>query len=468
MLTLHCNSTAAALHWHPSLQGDACATARSDLPLTAPACLPARLLPCPQPRQQHGGAADRGQAQPAAPPAGPRPAGGAVLFRQLVGCGAALVCLPACLPAWPSGLHACAAMQFEAQALSRKHAGLSNLLQHPHTHPPPACREAREAVIGDGERGAFPLPSDFPGHAAAYYRCMRGGRQAALLVEEVPWLAAQRHQDQEQAALRQQQQRAQQQAARQAGAAVGASPARPGQAGVQAAQSGGYCMSPGHSAGSRQHLPVPQGQQAPTQKQQQQQQQQQPRPPFVTPPLASSPHSAAAAGLRTHGGSSDTPHIPSGVRQLLWRPPQQLQALQPGGQQPQLPQQQQPEQQPQKQQQARPPRPAQAVLLAPPVPDAVPLRYPPGGPLLQVHSCLDGELSAPAVELRCASHGLGAEARDPACTPACQPATSAAAASPHAPTLMPPRRPLPPGHAPAAACLPAAGRRCAAAPAWTA
>jgi hypothetical protein len=346
----------------------------------------------------------------------------------------------------------------------------------PACHACHACREAREGVIGDGDRGPFPVPSDFPGHAAAYYRCMRGGKQAVLRVEEVPWLAAQRQQDQEQAALRQQQQqqaqqeRAQQQAARQAGAAAAASPAKPGQAGVQAARSGGYYMSPGHSAGSRQHLPMPQAQQEPIQ---QQQQQQQPRAPFATPPLGSSPYSAAA-GLRTLGGSSATPHVPSGVRQLLWRPPPQAQqqAQQSGGQQPQQqPQQQGPQvqQQQQLQQQAGPPRPAQMVLLAPPVVDAVPLRYPPGGPLLQVHSCLDGELSAPAVEFRCASCcWAGCKAWYLACPPACQPpATSTAAASPQAPTLMP-LYPLPPGHAllPLPACLPAAGRRCAAAPAW--
>jgi hypothetical protein len=249
-----------------------------------------------------------------------------------------------------------------------------------------------------------------------------------LRVEEVPWLAAQRQQHQEQAALRQQQaqqERAQQLAVRQAGAAAVASPAKPGQAGVQAARSGGYYMSPGHTAASRQHLTMPQAQPEPIQ------QQQQARAPFVTPPLGSSPYSAAA-GLRTLGGSSATPHIPSGVRQLLWRPPPQAQ--QPGGQQPQQqPQQQEP--QVQQQQQARPPRPAQAVLLAPPVVDAVPLRYPPGGPLLQVHSCLDGELSAPAVEFRCV--GLLGWALRLGILHANCPSTSAAAASSPTPTRMP-------------------------------
>lgn len=243
----------------------------------------------------------------------------------------------------------------------------------------------REAVIGDGRHGTFPLLKDYPGSSGeVYYRRMHEGRDVYL--EDVPELAQQatqqqqqqqrqlrgwqqparqqyqqhatRHPQQQQRPLRQQQHAAQHGAWQQAQSGSGQPAASQPSNHPSVATT---ILSPSHSAAESGHpLPLPpQGQRQPARAS---------APPASHPGRISTASKSFIRALLAGGSCNAAPA--AGARS----PPPY-----PGL----APQQQQP-----------------AVLLAPPVLDRVQLRWPPGARVLQVHSCLEGDLSAPVLEDR--------------------------------------------------------------------
>ncbi|PRW33669.1 H(+) hexose cotransporter 2 [Chlorella sorokiniana] len=229
-------------------------------------------------------------------------------------------------------------------------------------------RWEREAVVGDGERGPFPLQIDFKGpHGEALYRCLQQGQDAVLRLDDLPDLAQQAAQQAQQA---QQAAAAAQQQAAAAGWQQGQQP------------HGGWGQPP------------PQVQRSPQQQLHYHHQ----------------PAASGGGGLQAHqqppppspqqsGGS-----VASAAPRQQWQWGQQAEQAQQAAQQGQLAQQQQQQQgvaqQAQQAQQVQQAAAPQAYLLAPPLTDLVPFSWPPGGRVVQVHAVCDGLLSAPCAQDR--------------------------------------------------------------------
>jgi hypothetical protein len=278
------------------------------------------------------------------------------------------------------------------------------------------------SVLGDGERGPFPLPADFPGpQGAAYYACMQRGLAAQVTAAEVPVLAQALQEHRQQAEQRQRQAAA---AQRQHGGGWGGSPRASGGTNSAMHAQGSADMEPlaasppsafHRSCGSKALLSPTQSRatasphQRPSQPTSQPQQQQQRGQQALLPGLGTSSQPTPPRSQQLQAGSAAASPAKSAreqqggqanLRALLAGRSSCDAAPQGAAGTPASPVQ--PPQQPRAQHGAQQP-PAQ---LAPPLPSLVPLPNAPSQRLVQVFSCMEGQLSPPVLEQRWAVRAL--------------------------------------------------------------